>query len=175
MQNRADGLVIYVIAEIMHGLHLSRANEIWTLLSELYASNSRLCEFTDDRRKAYAAELLILAWKTTEARLNSDQTRPGPSMMISKPLFLHRLEQLLSSRDMNVPGISVLKEEDATIMSGDTSQRWLNHDAEGSKPAGGMVQAPDPFDGQGLGIFDMSAALDFDPNDIDWSFWEHRE
>lgn len=68
---------------------VEKAQDLWNLLDDVYAAHPDLVDFTHDRRKLHAAELVIAAWKTHQS--NED------ARCIEKPKFLEDVSQRLTT------------------------------------------------------------------------------
>ena len=77
--------MVYVLVEARRNFDKSIAERIWALLSRLYTTNPTLLEIMEDRRKSYAVELMLVAWKTCETYC-----------ALQKPAFLVDLETKLT-------------------------------------------------------------------------------
>jgi hypothetical protein len=121
----------------------SRTQQIWDLLSELYAANTSLSELSDDRRKSQAANLVVNAW-------NARQSKPTSDGIWSKPDFVTKLEAQLAQAGKGHPQNTSTVAEHQDI-------------SEGGVDAANPKILPAEQDIGGL--------LDLDLQDIDWDFW----
>lgn len=68
---------------------VDKAQELWNLLSDVYAAHPDLVDFTHDRRRIHAAELVVAAW-------NAQHGRPSPQRL-EKPKCVDELSQRLTA------------------------------------------------------------------------------
>lgn len=121
---------------------LARAQEVWDLLSDVYASNKELHEVAEDRRRFHAAELVVAAWK-------SWQNKPGSQRLIENPAFVDGLEKELArhrKKSEKVVGKDVIDSPSMPAQTFTTQSETLTEE-------------------------DFTAVFDLDFQDIDWSFW----
>jgi hypothetical protein len=133
--------VICVLVEVSQQDDISKIQQIWDLLSDLYSANATLSQLSEDRRRSHAAGMVLAAWK---ARLH----KLGPGQCPQTPAFVTCLENQLREAQMetaNKPSAGSLQQIDTTV-----------------QPARLEVYLP-PEEGEP--VFE----LDF--QDIDWSFW----
>ena len=157
-------LVVYILVEARRQCETARAERIWEVLSNVYAAHHGLSELHDDRRKSYAVELMIVAWRARERYLTERQQ--GISRLPQKPAFLVGLESRLSecSQVGNSDGPSKRKLGEADTFSPTPAKRLV--------PAAGMPDGEWPAESGALTQADLDAIADFDFDAIDWAFWE---
>ena len=158
-------LVVYVLIEARRQSDTPRADRIWLLLSDIYTANPSLSEMLEDRRKAYAVELMIVAWRARENFLFERQQRQQDiSRLPQKPAFLDDLENRL------------LKYMGPGRSEGASKRRLGEADTLGSTPAkkavpaGGSQAHNLPVDDMALSQLDLDAFAELDFDAIDWSF-----
>ena len=139
---------MYVLVEAARGDDKERSTDLWDLLATVYEINPLLFELVEDRRKFYAAELVIAAWNYWKKKFNAD-------MEVTQPAFVSELHQRLASHTKNA---------DAPRQS-----YPLAHDEEIAADASTL--AMDGF----LTEADFSAVFDMDVPEIDWSFWNSMD
>lgn len=115
---------------------------IWKVLSNVYAAHHGLSELHDDRRKSYAVELMIVAWRARERFLTERQQ--VMSRLPQKPAFLAGLESRISelSQVGNSDGPSKRKLGEADISSLTPAKRLV--------PAAGMQDGDWPAESEAL-------------------------
>jgi hypothetical protein len=57
-----------VVIEARDAHDMRTSQESWDILAEVYAAHKDLLDFGDDRRRVYAAQLVIAAWKAHQSR-----------------------------------------------------------------------------------------------------------
>ncbi len=159
--------MVYVLIEARRQFDTSKAERIWLVLSDVYAANPSLSELLEDRRKPYAVELMIVAWRARETFLFERQQRQLDTYRPSqKPAFLVDLEnRLLKYFEAGNPG--------------GPSKRKLG-EAETLDPmpakkpvlAAGMQGRDLAVDNVAFNQFDLDTIGEIDLDDIDWSFWD---
>lgn len=68
---------------------VDKAQGLWNLLDDVYAAHPDLVDFTHDRRRIHAAELVVAAW-------NAQQGRPSPQRL-EKPQCVNDLSRRLTA------------------------------------------------------------------------------
>jgi hypothetical protein len=86
-------IVIAMLVDMPHLTDCSKIKAAWALLEDLYAAASFLKDFSEDKKRLRAAELLIAAW---DACIN----KPGLENM-TRPDFVAELEALVSDIEVN--------------------------------------------------------------------------
>ena len=158
--------MVYVLFEANRLSDVPKADKIWALLSDVYTVNSSLLELDEDRRKSYAAELTLAAWKAREDFLTRRQRRqPDTFRPLQRPTFIAELENKLSDfiRLGNPLGPNKRKPDQAELL--DTAPTKRSVPTTGTQ---GFESSGDNLLSQ-LDL-DTIAYIDFD--NIDWSFWE---
>lgn len=123
---------------------LPKAQEVWDLLTDIYANNKELHDVIEDRRRYHAAELVIAAWKAW-------QNKPNPQQLIEDPSFIQGLEKELAKhrrKSDKVAGKSVVDSHATPAPAAITPHEALTQE-------------------------DFTAVFDLDFQDIDWSFWDN--
>ena len=115
---------------------------MWDLLSRLYATDIALSQLSEDRRRSYAAGLIVRAWKARQGSAD-------PSQGLQKPDFVVNLEAQVSRPHRGlVQDIGTKAGQDNSEQSGEP----VTSEAFPTEP-------------------NIDAIFDFDLQDIDWSFW----
>lgn len=141
---KTDVLVMCVLVEASRIEDLPRAQEVWDLLTDVYANNKELHEVIEDRRRFHAAELVIAAWKAW-------QNRPNSPKLIENPSFVEGLEKELARHRKKSDKAAGKTVADTPPVA--TTTPMTPHDA--------LTQE------------DFTAIFDIDFQDIDWSFWDN--
>ena len=159
--------MVYVLIEARRQFDTPRAEELWELLSNVYAADSGLLELQEDRRKSYVVELMTVAWKAREKflveRQQHQQNIFGPPQ---KPAFLIDLENRL------------LKYNEAGKLEEPNKRKLDEAEMLDSTPAKKPVPPADtqgrdlPMDNMTFSQFDPDTFAEIDFDTIDWSFWE---
>ena len=123
---------------------LPKAQEVWDLLTDIYANNRELHDVIEDRRRYHAAELVIAAWKAW-------QNKPNPQQLIEDPSFIQGLEKELAKHRRKSDKVAGKGVVDPPVTSAPAA--ITPHDA--------------------LTQDDFTAVFDLDFQDIDWSFWDN--
>ena len=164
-------LVIYVLIEASQECNTNRAEEAWELISKVYLANPELKDLHDDRRKVYAAELMVTAWKQREAfLLDRHQQKPELYPNPSKPSFVANLESRLVESANSGEARAIANEGIGNIGEANGVQTA----AGGQRPAE-MTSALDHSQWSGLpasSYTDMGVMGDINLEEFDWSFWE---
>ena len=141
-----------MLLEARRQFNTRKTDRIWGLLSDLYAANYSLSELVEDRRKSYAIELMILAWRARE--------------IAQKPAFLVKLENRLLkyTGGINFEGPSKRHRDEVETYESTPSKRLV--------PVIGMQGRKLPEENVALGQHDLDAIAEIDFDAIDWSFWD---
>lgn len=132
-----------VLVEASQQADTGKTERIWSLLSELYSTNPGLSQLSSDRRRSYAAELIVRTWKARQNKLESNQRQPTPDFVtqLDAQLLEFRAEapQKFSTEELQLDGVRQ-SGEDAALESFSADH-------------------------------DFNAIFNLDFQDIDWSFW----
>jgi hypothetical protein len=79
---------MFVLVEAHEESDPYKEQELWILLSDVYAAHTDLLALADDRRKLHAAELVVTAWNT--------QRGGGPNEIPDAPAFVVTLSSKLT-------------------------------------------------------------------------------
>ncbi|MCJ1435673.1 hypothetical protein MMC27_005048 [Xylographa pallens] len=159
--------LIYVLVEAHRQSDTPSAERLWELLSDVYAANSSLSELQEDRRKSYAVELMIIAWKAREKfLLERQQHQPGTYRPPQKPALIVDLEnRLLEYMEAGKPeGPIKRKIGEAETLNPMPAKRPV--------PPAGTQGREMPTDGIAFSQFDLDIFAEINFDSIDWSFWE---
>lgn len=137
-----------VLVEASRENDMTKAQETWDLLANVYATNPILFVLSEDRRRHHAAELVVAAWKGWQQKL-------GPSA------------QYMSSP----PFVSQLKAELAAFRSGVNQETAAAPDQLQSMTSDVAPITPESIMTEN--VVDFTFDMDF--QDIDWSFWNSME
>lgn len=150
--------MVYVVIEARWKSNTRKAEQIWELLSEVYAANRGLSELSKDRRKAYAVELMVAAWKPRDKFLFEQSQRDDGYHPPKEPAFLVALEvEVAKLKEADTTDQSKRKHDDAEIVDlPPVKKSAISIDTQPQ-----VVPMGDPAIGQ----------FDFDFDDVDWSFW----
>lgn len=89
-----SSLVIAMLVDIPHSTDISKLKEAWNLVESLYSTAEFLSDFSGDKRRIRAAELIISAWNACESRPDLHGW--------ARPEFIYKLEtgiQQINSAD----------------------------------------------------------------------------
>ena len=155
-----------------------RPDEIWDLISRIYVSHPHLADIHGDRRKTYAAELIVAAWKEREVHLlKRHQGSPVQHLPPQKPKFVAELESQLSKSGIHAdpPRESAEQRPERGGQSFGFHEEAKAQTTEDQMSTGqaqtGLANAEEiiPSD------FDFSAIPELNFEDIDWMFWDGPE
>ena len=150
--------MVYVLIEVRRQFDTPRAATTWTMLSDLYAANQGLFDLIGDRRKSYAAELMLMAWRARQNNLSEQRSE--------KPSFLSELERrLIDYHETANPGGRSKRKLDE-IENPDPTQ------AKKPVPSAGTQDQSLPASDTAFDQIDFDSVADMDFDAIDWSFWE---
>lgn len=159
------GVVVYVLIEARRQFDRPKVKTIWALLSEVYGANPTLSDLAEDRRKSYAAELMIAAWRARDNMLLGPQrdTHGAPQ----KPGFLLDLESKLSQiiGAGNTERPSKRKLDEAAAVGSTVTKKAV--------PPTGLHMPDLSLESVVHDQLDLDAIGDIDFDVIDWSFWEN--
>ncbi|ETS85230.1 hypothetical protein PFICI_03255 [Pestalotiopsis fici W106-1] len=132
-----------VLIEASNETDAEKCQRVWTVLSDLYTTNTSLLEFVEDRRRLHAAELTVAAWKSCKTKGTVDRDAP-------KPEFVRDLEDRL-----------------ARFMATSTEVAAAQDMGRHEEPV--ATDAPQSFslEDEADGLFDLNF------EDIDWAFWNN--
>ncbi|KAL9616876.1 MAG: hypothetical protein Q9160_008298 [Pyrenula sp. 1 TL-2023] len=132
-----------VIVEASRQNDTSKTERIWALLSELYSTNPSLSQLSKDRRRSYAAGLIVNAWKARQNKLEVSEKQPTPD-------FVTQLDAQLA--DCWAEATHKLSTEEVQ--------------QEGGRQSGEDLALESFLTDQ-----EFNAMFNLDFQDIDWSFW----
>jgi hypothetical protein len=89
---------MFVLVEAHEETDLQKAQELWELLSHVYAAHTDLLELADDRRKLHAADLVVTAWNAHLSKTSGEGTHT--------PKFVVTLSNRLAEYRTNFEGDS---------------------------------------------------------------------
>ncbi|MCJ1313113.1 hypothetical protein MMC25_006790 [Agyrium rufum] len=159
--------MVYVLTEARRKYDTPKAERIWAVLADVYASNPSLSDLSDDRRKAYAVELMTVAWRAREGfLLDRPKRQPNTYHASSKPAFLVDLEVKLSSL--------------VGAVNTDTTSKRMLCDVETmdatpikkSRPEDPFPNLEPNYENIALSQLDLDTIAEIDFDAIDWKFWE---
>ena len=158
--------VIYIIGEVWRQQSKTEVEKLWDLLGDLYAANTSLSDFSEDRRKFRAAELVVAAWKSNALTHQGHQSKKTQSQMqLYKPPLVGDLETKLAEQtEANKRPIGPTEEQRLRSVQPTSYERTMTTD----KRAEPIVHDGDLFSEDWL---DLDTLLGQDLNEIDWSFW----
>jgi hypothetical protein len=86
---RKDMCILVEVRDASNASEVEKAQELWNLLGDVYAAHPDLVDFTHDRRKIHAAELVVAAWNTKQGDFGA--------LRLERPRFVEDLLQRLNA------------------------------------------------------------------------------